>query len=136
MGDARGWRKAHASLGKRQRHNGLGPDPRQLASDLSSGRGLAGGDVAEGRGLHHLRTRRRAFVGSDRRDPRALGALSFRRGRRTGDPMTEGNSSMPDIAPAGKLEAASPITLSIIIATYDARDLLADCLVSIRQNPL
>ncbi len=32
-------------------------------------------------------------------------------------------------------EVAEPVTLSVIIATYNARELLADCLESIYQNP-
>ena len=56
-------------------------------------------------------------------------------------------SRMPDAVPAenarleaertpiGDGECASPIELSVIISTYNARDVLADCLNSIYQNP-
>jgi len=40
---------------------------------------------------------------------------------------------MPD--PKAEGEAGHAVTVSIIIATYNARELLADCLQSIRQNP-
>jgi len=37
--------------------------------------------------------------------------------------------------PSGDEAPASPIVLSVIISTYNARDVVADCLRSIHQNP-
>jgi N-acetylglucosaminyl-diphospho-decaprenol L-rhamnosyltransferase len=47
----------------------------------------------------------------------------------------KGNASMPDRKYKSEGEASPAVTVSIIIATYNARELLADCLQSIRQNP-
>ncbi len=42
---------------------------------------------------------------------------------------------MTDGKPVGDLEPGQVVALSIIIATYNARELLSDCLASIYQNP-
>ena len=42
---------------------------------------------------------------------------------------------MTEAKPPGDDDGAQPITLSIIIASYNARDLLADCLDSIKRHP-
>ena len=46
-----------------------------------------------------------------------------------------GSPCMTDRQPVNDSEAEPAIALSIIIATYNARELLADCLQSIYQNP-
>jgi hypothetical protein len=42
---------------------------------------------------------------------------------------------MTDCEPVNNTEAEADITLSVIISTYKAREVLADCLRSIHQNP-
>src|SRR3981189_2886982 len=42
---------------------------------------------------------------------------------------------MPDKKSVGECEAGQAIVVSVIIATYNAYELLADCLRSIYQNP-
>ena len=49
--------------------------------------------------------------------------------------MSEGRDWMPDRLPVGDAAVETAITLSIIISTYNARDVLADCLQSIYRNP-
>jgi hypothetical protein len=49
--------------------------------------------------------------------------------------MSDGRDSMPNRLPVGDAAVETANTLSIITSTYNARDVLAECLQSIYRNP-
>ncbi len=78
------WREAAATLGQRTRHDDLRPDPRHVAGNLPCRGDAATRHAGEGRRLHHLWTRHRAFLGGHRPYGRPFAAVSLGRGVASG----------------------------------------------------